>query len=284
MKRRDLLTRLLGGAVAVVALLATTSCEWPEGTRYVDRIFNDVEVTSGVVYHSTTTHEGEPIDLRLDIYEPAGDTAEDRPAVFWMFGGSWQAGDRQQMADYAEDSARRGYVGVTIDYRIRPGEGGVDAAWDAYEDSVAAADWLADNAGTYDINPDAILAGGYSAGAINAVNLLYAPGTRGPAEPPVAGSVAIAGMSFAGVPSDRPPLLMHHGTADNIVQYSWAEGTCQDSQDAGNHCTLLPYEGEGHLIAFSHSDTIGNESHEWIFEQVLWPLGYRDEQPFNPTP
>jgi acetyl esterase/lipase len=277
MQRRHLLTRLLGGAVATVALLAATGCEWPEGTRYVDTVFDDVEATTGVVYRSTTTHDGAPIDLRLDIYEPAGDTNDTRPAVFWMFGGAWQGGDRQQMAAYARDSAHRGYVGVTIDYRIRP-TGGVDAAWDAYEDAVAAAQWLTDNAGTYGIDPDAIVAGGYSAGAINAVNLLFAPGTRDPAEPPVAGAVAIAGMTFAGPTSGRPPLIMHHGTADNIVQYSWAQDACEDTLAAGNHCDLFTYEGAGHGIAFSHAGPIRDESHHLIFERVLWPLGYRVEQ------
>lgn len=278
MKRRHL-TRLLGGVVATVALLAATGCEWPEGTRYVDEVFDDIEVTTDVHFHSTTTHEGEPIDLYLDIYEPAGDTADQRPAVFWMFGGAWQGGDRQQMAGYAEDSARRGYVGVTVDYRIRPGEGGVDAAWDAYEDSVAAAEWLTDNAATYDIDPDAIVAGGYSAGAINAVHLLTAPGARGPDEPPVDGAVAIAGMSFAGPTADRPPLIMHHGTADSVVQYAWGEEACQGWQDVDNSCTLIPYEGGGHGIAFSEAQAIRDETHHLIFEQVLWPLGYRVETP-----
>lgn len=273
--------RRLVPVLAATAVLATAAgCEWPEGTRYVDEVFDEVEVTSDIVYRTATTHEGEPIELMLDIYEPVGDTATQRPAVFWMFGGGWLAGDRNQLSAYAEDSARRGYVGVTIDYRIRPGGGDlIAAAWDAYDDAVGAADWLAANAGDYRIDPDAIVAGGYSAGAVNAMNLLYAPGTRGPDESPVAGAVSIAGLSFVGSPEEpRPPAIMHHGTADPTVPYDSGLGTCNSAREAGNVCQFLTYEGGNHFIAFTEMDTIQQESARLIFELVLWPQGYRVEQ------
>src|SRR5690606_1167141 len=151
-------------------------CDWPEGTRYVDVVFEGYEATTGIPYRTTMTHTGEPITLRLDVYEPAGDTAEERPVIMWMFGGAWRAGDRNQLASYAQDSARRGYVGVTIDYRIRP-EGGdlIAASNDAYEDTLAAIRWLQDHAEQFRIDPDAIVPAGYSAGAINALHALHRP-------------------------------------------------------------------------------------------------------------
>jgi acetyl esterase/lipase len=267
--------------LAAAAVLATAAgCEWPEGTRYVDEVFGEVEVTRDIVYRTTTTHEGETVELKLDIYEPVGDTAAQRPAVFWMFGGGWTAGDRQQLSSYAEDSARRGYVGVTIDYRIRPGGGDlIAAAWDAYDDAVGAADWLKANASDYRIDPNAVVAAGYSAGAVNAMNLLYAPGTRGPEESPVAGGVAIAGLSFVSSPDEpRPPAIMHHGDADPIVPYDSGLGTCNDARDAGNTCDFLTYEGGDHFIAFTNIEEIQQETAHLIFERVLWPLGYRIEQ------
>lgn len=275
MKLRRL--RRLAPVVAAVGMLATAAgCEWPEGTRYVDEVFDEVEVTSDIVYRTTTTHDGQTIDLMLDIYEPVGDSAQERPAVFWMFGGGWTSGNRDQLAGYAEDSARRGYVGVTIDYRIRPGGGDlIAAAWDAYDDTVAAADWLIDNASDYRIDPDAVVAGGYSAGAINALNLLYAPGTRGPEESPAAGAVSIAGVSFVGPSGERPPAIMHHGTADNVVSYESGRGTCDTALETGNSCDFLAYEGGDHFIAFSQMEAIQEDSARLIFERVLWPLGYR---------
>src|ERR687894_2285348 len=137
--------RRLVPPVLGVALLASTltSCEWPEGTRYVDPVFAEYDTTAGITYRRTTTHTGAAIDLKLDIYEPSGDTAAERPVVMWMFGGAWRFGNRQQLAAYAQDSARRGYVGVTIDYRIRAGGGPLlELARDAYDDAVAAVAWL----------------------------------------------------------------------------------------------------------------------------------------------
>src|SRR5690606_39027191 len=194
--------RLLSvAAVVAVAAGSLAGCDWPEGTRYVDVVFEGYEATTGIPYRTTTTHTGEPITLRLDVYEPAGDTAEERPVIMWMFGGAWRAGDRNQLASYAQDSARRGYVGVTIDYRIRPEGGDLTAASnDAYEDTLAAIRWLQDHAEQFRIDPAAIVPAGYSAGAINALHALHRP-----ADTPAAGAVAIAGMLFHAPSPDRGP-------------------------------------------------------------------------------
>lgn len=270
--------RRLVPALVGMALLATgiTGCEWPEGTRFVDEVFTDIQVTEGVLYRSTTTFDGQPVDLRLDIYQPRGDTREERPVVMWMFGGAWVFGNRAQMANYARDSAERGYVGVTIDYRIRSGGGDiVAAAWDAYDDAVAAVAWLKEHAGEYGLDPDAIVAGGISAGAINAMHLLYAPGTRGPATSPVAGGVAISGLSFAAPSGVDPPSIMHHGTVDNIVPYAAAQATCTGAVNAGSECNWLEYENAGHEIGATQVAQIQETTATLVFERVLWGLGYR---------
>jgi acetyl esterase/lipase len=246
----------------------------PEGTRYVDPVFGDVDVTSDLVYHETTTHDGQPVELKLDIYEPAGDTQAGRPAVMWMFGGSWQGGDKCGMAAYAWDSAERGYVGVSIDYRLRPNGGDlVPAAWDAYEDALAAVAWLKDHATDYRINADAIVAAGYSAGAINAMHLLFAPGNRprGPDTSPVAGGVAISGLSFVEPTGERPPAIMHHGTNDTLTPFDVAESICKQTRAAGNVCQFYAYEGQGHGIG--SVEVLDRTAHD-IFSYILIPLGY----------
>ncbi len=269
--------RRLVPAVLGVALLATTltSCEWPEGTRYVHQVFADHDVTAGVTYRSTTTNTGQPIDLKLDIYEPRGDTLTERPVVVWMFGGSWRAGDRDQLASYAQDSARRGYVGVTIDYRIWVGSGFnlVTASNNAYDDTIAAIAWLKAHAGDYGLDPDAIVAAGYSAGAINALHALYRPSTS-----PAAGAVAIAGMSFNGATADRPPSIIFSGTADTTVPHAASRDLCDRSRAVGNVCRFVPYDGADHLIGFSQSADIRARTADFIFEEVLLPLGYRAGQ------
>jgi acetyl esterase/lipase len=262
--------RRLVPAVLGVALLA--SCEWPEGTRYVDEVFSAYDTTAGVTYRTTTTHAGQTVDLKLDIYEPQGDTLEERPVVMWMFGGYWQFGNRQNMAGYAQDSARRGYVGVTIDYRIRSSEGFdiIGAADDGYEDAVAAIEWLRDHAAEYDLDPDAIVAAGYSAGAINALHALHRP-----ADTPAAGAVAIAGIVFTPVSADRGPSVVFSGTEDTLVPYSLAESQCAQSRDLGNVCKFVSFEGADHLIGLTHVTEIREQTAHLVFEEILWPLGYR---------
>ena len=263
-------------AIAVVGAIAgvAASCEWPSRTRYVKPVFNEVTITRGIPYRTTTDYQGNAITLLLDVYEPTGDTAAKRPAVMWQFGGAWRSGDRNQLSAYAQDAAQRGYVGVTIDYRIRPNLSGtgdlVAAATDAYNDSLAAIQWLKANAATYRIDPDAVVTAGYSAGAINAMNNIFNP--SGPS--PAAAGVAIAGYAFTPPSAGDRPILMFQGSADTTVAPASSAATCNATKAKGNVCDYVTYQGGDHFIAFSQGADIRNRTAQWIFEKVLIPLGY----------
>jgi acetyl esterase/lipase len=82
----------------------------PRG-RYLDLVFGEVDVVKDVVYRRTVDYRGNPVELRLDVYRPAGDTATSRPAIVWMHGGWFKGGSGGGgMPEYAEGVARRGYV------------------------------------------------------------------------------------------------------------------------------------------------------------------------------
>jgi acetyl esterase/lipase len=271
------LRRIVPALVGLALLLAATSCEWPEGTRYVDKVFDTYTSTQDVTYRTTTDFQGNQVDLKLDVYQPAGDSAAERPAIMWMFGGGWVAGDKGMMTPYAQDAAQRGYVGVSIQYRIRPGASGqslIEAIVDAYDDASAAVQWLKDHAAQYKIDPDAIVAGGYSAGAVNAMHLLYFPPAGAST---VAGGVAIAGGSGAQPEAGDPPSIMHHGDADTIASYANAQTLCNNAEAAGDVCEFVTYPGRDHLFFFTDGAEIQERSAKFVFEQVLWPLGYRAE-------
>jgi acetyl esterase/lipase len=276
--RRRLAAAVLGVALAGAPTLTAAGCEWPEGTRYVDKVFTDVDVTRDVVYRRTTTYDGWAVDLRLNVYEPRGDTRAERPVVMWMFGGSWAWGDRNQLEAYAVDSAQRGYVGVTIDYRIRflNTSDLVGAALDAYDDAAAAVAWLKDHAAQYRLDPDAVVAGGVSAGAVNALNLAYIH-DRGHPTSPIAGAISISGLAFVAARPGDPPAIMHHGTTDTIAPFAQAKRTCDDAVAVGDVCEWLPYQGGDHFIVFWYGPQIMETSAELVFERVLLPLGYEAE-------
>ena len=92
--------------------------------RYVDDVF-DVDVQYGIQYGENVNEEflfGTEYDqtLYMDIYEPAGDTLDERPLVFFMFGGSFIGGSRDSgnMVALCNSYASKGYVAVAIDYRL----------------------------------------------------------------------------------------------------------------------------------------------------------------------
>jgi acetyl esterase/lipase len=263
----------MGVAAGVALAVSAAGCNWPAGTRYVHQVFDEVEVTSDITYRTTTKYDGTPIDLKLDIYEPVGDTATKRPVIMFMFGGGFVSGDKTHMSIFANDAAKRGYVAVSIQYRIRP-TFQVQAVWDAYEDSLAATQWLIDHAGDYDLDPEAVVVAGYSAGAYNALHVLDFP-----AESPAAGGISMAGNSIGGPTAGDPPLIMFHGTADTTVSYTEAVARCDEGNSVGAKCEFVSYEGEDHLFGYDPQifpDVVARYS-KWVFENVLWPLGYRPE-------
>ena len=57
------------------------------GGRYYNPIFGTVN-TSTVIYGNAVLYNGVDTNLRVDIYQPAGDTLAARPLLVFAFGGS----------------------------------------------------------------------------------------------------------------------------------------------------------------------------------------------------
>ena len=89
-----------------------------DGMRYIDDVFANVDVTAGLKYGEGTTINNNFQELYLDVYEPAGDDAEMRPAIILAFGGSFIGGERTDLDWLCEAYAKKGFVAVTIDYRL----------------------------------------------------------------------------------------------------------------------------------------------------------------------
>jgi acetyl esterase/lipase len=240
--------------------------------RYLDEVFDDVTVTRDLQYGAAPDEDGMVEDLFLDMYQPEGDALERRPAIVWVHGGSFRAGNRGLEAGNATTFARRGYVTVSISYRLRDDDIG-QAMIDAQHDAQAAVRWLRRHADQYGIDPDRISIGGTSAGAITAIfvaNNPEDPGTSGnPGErSDVAAAVSISGFGRYYSPGD-PPVVMFHGTADPVLPYPLAVSTCDEIRRQGNVCELHTYEGAGHILYVDHreeiQDTIAEFLHRHLF-------------------
>ena len=60
----------------------------------------------------------DPNLLSLDIHAPKG--AKGLPVVMYVHGGYWKAGDKSQKGHLPEFFCRRGFVFVTLNYRLAP--------------------------------------------------------------------------------------------------------------------------------------------------------------------
>jgi para-nitrobenzyl esterase len=133
-----------------------------------------------------------PVDLQADVFEPEG-APPGRPALLIIHGGGFTGGSRTQaeLRSFAEYFTSRGWVSVSIDYRLAGDRGTVPANWLQYvranvpmasqvqalalypaaRDARAAVRWLSANAATYQVDTRYLTAMGGSAGAYLAIVL-----------------------------------------------------------------------------------------------------------------
>ena len=95
----------------------------------------------------------------LDVYAPA--EGKGHPVAFWIHGGGWQAGDKSEVDVKPAGFVDRGYVFVSVNYRLFPEATIKEMAGDV----ARALHWVHDHAGDYGGDPGTILVTGHSAGA-----------------------------------------------------------------------------------------------------------------------
>ena len=158
-------------------------------------------VDEGIVYGKALSHAGdfhgettEEVDLEGDLYVPEDDGEGRRPGLLIIHGGGFLFGSRTQeeLVEFAEYFAARGWVVFSVDYRLLNDHGTQPTVWSemaeettsnssraelgkamypAVRDGKAAARWMQANAEEYRLAPDRIAVLGASAGAHIAVAL-----------------------------------------------------------------------------------------------------------------
>jgi LPXTG-motif cell wall-anchored protein len=252
-------------------------------TRYLDPVFEDVEVTEDLPYRTTTTPAGQPVTLTVDIYQPADDTATRRPALVWLPGGWFGDPDADVTPAYAEAFARRGYVVAVMDYRKRPELGccpsgdapGLTAAFlDAHQDAVAGVAWLREHADEYRIDTRAIAAAGSEAGAATALHLADLPGQMGvTGSPAVAAAVGIGGVDLGRHDAGEVPTLALNSTASTPAPQFLAQWACEHSRRVGVICETVGYDGIIGDVASVRQRDATRRTSRFLVDAVLAPLG-----------
>ena len=249
---------------------------------FIDEMFG-VDVTTDVQYGSSLTGDGVSVAQYLDIYRPTGmGLPDDLPAIVLMHGGSFLGGDKGDAAAvaYANAFASRGYVTVSINYRLlfadnfpdAPGTpltpvpsrytdwmvnvlpllGATDEQYlaemaAAVADQGMAVNWLADNAETFNLDPRKIAVGGYSAGAVS--SLLLGMGVVDGVQADVGAVFSVAGGMLGYEPfvdAADPGVFIVHGDQDTLVPFSEVGYLQTALTDAGVAFDSMIFEGGGH--------------------------------------
>ena len=261
-------SRLQGAAVALLAVGGIVGCTVPSPPgaaplRYRDVIFPNVTTTLGVTYGSALAAPGQPVALTLDLYQPTGDTQSKRPAVVWVHGGGLKIGTsrNRNVITLATEFAKRGYVAVSINYRLLGSHPCATSTLDcskpavaAQHDAQAAVRWLRVNAAKYRIDPTRIAIGGTSAGANTALRVGANSPDVGSSGNPGYPSTVNAVMSISGgistntlLTAGHAPTQFFNGTADPLVSYKLAVQNATALSDAHVPVILELLPGAGHV-------------------------------------
>jgi len=277
---RSLVALALGATVLTGCTVPRPAGDGP--LRYRDQVFSAVTTTNDLTYGSAPDANGDPVTLKLDLYQPTGDTIANRPALVWVHGGGFTMGDKSSGRAMATLFAKLGYVAVSINYRLLSptGCGGnpdptptcQNAALGAQHDAQAAVRWLRANAATYRIDTNRIAMGGASAGAVTSVLAATHsedPGTSG--NPGYPSSVRAAVSVSGGMPTndlitaDDSPTLFIHGTEDHVVPYDWAVQNSAAMYRLGIFTVLEPIEGAAHGLAADYGPLIDEQSDYFLY-------------------
>jgi len=228
-------------------------------TRFIDEVFDEVTITENIVYGNApdlpfiflfewNTYD---IDLHIDVYEPSGDTMQDRPVIIFAHSGAFFSGSKeaQDMVALCEASAKRGYVAVSMEYRlglnILSSYSGERAVYRGVQDGSAVIRYLREYHNNFNIDYDKIFFWGSSAGSFIGLHLSYIEESERPLSTygnefdPDLGCIQCEGndydhfdkptalISTWGAVSDlnyideyeNVPVALFHGTSDLVVPY-----------------------------------------------------------------
>ncbi len=237
-------------------------------------------------------------DLELHVLAPEQKGV--LPAVVFFFGGDWKSGKVTQFLRHGLHFNRRGMVSILVDYRVecRQGTNPVHAVHDAR----SALRYLKSHAEELSINPHKMVVAGEGAGAhlalctalANEMNDPQDDLSVDPAPVAVIGFGAVCDTSAQGFGFDQfpvgaallaspyhlveslaPPVLLMHGTEDQVVPLQQAKAFRQKMHQAGATCELIEYAGRGHGFSKDGADFFSTLTEMDLFlvnHELLAPL------------
>ncbi|MCS6934408.1 MAG: T9SS type A sorting domain-containing protein [Chitinophagales bacterium] len=168
--------------------------------RYLDEIFQNVKVDSNVVYGKNKSYLSgfnAVQNLVMDVYQPVGDTATNRPVIILMHAGSFLPpsvtgftfADKNEncIVELCKRFAKRGFVAVSMAYRLgwnptaptqeERSKTIINAVYRAMQDVRGCVRYFrstyADSSNKWGIDPNKFILGGSNSGAYVALAASY---------------------------------------------------------------------------------------------------------------
>lgn len=249
--------------------------------------------------------------LQVDLARPKEGKGP-YPAVVCIHGGGFRAGNRESYDKLCLTLAQRGYVAITVTYRLAPAYPFPAAVLDCK----AAVRWLRANAAKYGVDPARVGVTGGSAGghlaqflavtegvkdfegegnldqssAVNCVVNYYGPSDLTKSYGKSVDAAEVLPLFFGGnldtkrrehivgsplywVTPKAAPTLVVHGTEDKYVNYEQATWMIEKLKACEVEATLLTLDGAGH--GFKGADAQkAEEALLAFFDKHLKPAGH----------
>ncbi len=229
-------------AVASAALGLGTLLFGPVQTVSAEDPVPGVVVEKDIAYGKVGTE-----DLKLDLARP--EHAEGLlPGIVFIHGGGWVGGDRGIHRREMLEAAKRGYVAVTIEYRLTQPDKTGKAKYPfpaQIEDCKCAVRWLRANAEKYHVDPNRIGASGGSAGGHLSLLVGVAGAEKkfeGTGGNPDASSKVQAVVNYYG-PTDLARMYNYEKRVDQLLK-TLIGGTPQERPDQYKAASPLTYVGK----------------------------------------
>lgn len=248
------------GPVSGVGTTSVTAAGTEISDRYSENVFEDITVKKDIVYAVKKDSKQTDTELKLDIYSPDGDPETKRPVIIWVHGGGMYTGGKDEswepVAVLASEFAHKGYVCISIDYRLDPEWEAAgtfnETIKNAAEDVSSAIEWVRENSSTYGTDSGRIVLGGYSSGAEIVDNFYFSNFLVNEKDADKSGVKAVISISGNRLFFDKSACsgdenvkcLILHGESDDINPLSDAETFLSQLGERGEMKTM---PGNGHF-------------------------------------
>ncbi len=265
--------------LATVVYKFESSCKNIAYRTTIDSFYRDgMKGRENHLIKTYKTVDGFNLDIHLFLPDSL-DKSRKNPVMVFFSGGSWTKGNPEWAFYSCADYAKKGWVGVSVEYRLADRQG--TTPFEAVKDARTAIRWLRENASQYNIDTSRIVASGNSAGGHLVLSTALAndwnestDNLNYSASPNLLiVHAAVYNLGADGntdwVTKDRkdknmvkkisplhlvrkklPPMLIIHGTNDQAVPYATAAVFANELKKLGNDFEFHTLQGAPHHIWF----------------------------------